>query len=159
MLCYELACLETAEKFICIASYIAGIYFINHDLAFRVYNEASSFCHSVRFDQHFKILAECVGRICQHWISDLTDSFRGIMPCFVDKMGVCRNRVDFAASSLEIRIFILQILQLGRAYKGKVGRIEEKYAPFSQNIGLGHGFKLPILISLNRKITYFFIDH
>ena len=81
------------------------------------------------------------------------------MPCFVDKMGVCRNRVDFAASSLEIRIFILQILQLGGAYKGKVGRIEEKYAPFSQNIGLGHGFKLPILISLNRKITYFFIDH
>ena len=110
MLCYELACLETAEKLIRIAAYIAGIYFVNYDLAFRVHNEASSFCHSVSFDQHFEISAECVGRICQHWVSDLTDSLRGIVPCLVDKMGICRYRVDFAACSLEIRIFILQIL-------------------------------------------------
>ena len=56
------------------------------------------------------------------------------MPGFVDVMGIAGNGINLAARSLKLRVFICQILQLRRANKGKVRRVEEKDSPLAQHI-------------------------
>ena len=80
------------------------------------------------------------------------------MPSFVDKVGVARDCINLAAHRLEFLVEVGQILQLCGADKGKVGRVEEKYAPLAQNIRFANGTEGVVLISLNGKISNFFLN-
>ena len=77
----------------------------------------------------------------------------------VDNSGAfCPNCGNLAAGRLKLSVFILQILKLGGADKGKVCGVEEEQAPLAQHILLGHGPKLSVLICLCGKIADFFVN-
>ena len=72
-----------------------------------------------------------MGGVSQHGIVDLLDAIGCIVPCLVDKVGIGGYGVDLAADSPELLVLVRQIFQLGGTDKGKVGGIEEKYAPLA----------------------------
>ena len=74
-------------------------------------------------------------------------------------MGVCRNRVDFAADGLEFIVEVCQVLQLRGADEGKVGGVEEEHRPLAQDIGLGDRLECPLVVGLDAEIADFFLNH
>ena len=100
-----------------------------------------------------------MGGVSQHGIVDLLDPVRGIVPCFVNKMGIGGHGVDFATDALKLLILVRQVLQLRGTHKGKVGGIEEKYAPHAQNILLRNEFEIVFVERVGAKIGNFLIDH
>ena len=88
--------------------------------------EGTPFGKAVFFDQHLKIPGNGMGRICQHWVVDLFDPVRGIMPGLVNEMSVGGDGIDLTANAAELLILVCQVLQFRGAHKGKVCRIEEK---------------------------------
>ena len=89
-----------------------------------------------------------MGGVGQHGISDLADALRVVVPRLMYEMCVGGYGINLAASRLKLGVFVLQILKLGGADKGKVCGVEEEQAPFAQHILLGHGPKLSVLICL-----------
>ena len=83
-----------------------------------------------------KILGQGMGRVGQHGVLDFLDALGRIMPGLMDKVSIAGNRVDFTVCCLELGVFIGQVFQLGGAYEGEIGRIEEKYAPFAEGYRL-----------------------
>ena len=41
------------------------------------------FKNIMKLKNYLLLLAQYTCRVCQHWIFDLTDAFRSIVPCFV----------------------------------------------------------------------------
>jgi hypothetical protein len=72
---YELGCLNAAQQFGRIASYVARYYFIGDYLSFGGYDEGSAFRHSVRFYHDIEIPCESACRICEHGIFDFLNGF------------------------------------------------------------------------------------
>jgi hypothetical protein len=81
-----------------------------------------------------------------------------VMPSFVYEMGIARDRINFAADFFELVIGVSEVFQLGRADKGEVGWVEEKYRPFAQHVGLANLLKLSVCKRLNLKIYDLFVD-
>ncbi len=75
------------------------------------------------------------------------------MPCLMYKVRIARNGVYFTVNLLELGVRICQILQLSRADKGEISRVEEEYTPLSYHICLGNGLKGSVLVSLYMKIA------
>ena len=71
-------------------------------------------------------LGQRVGRVCQHGELNLLDTVGCVMPCLMYKVRIARNGVYFTVNLLELGIQICQILQLGRADKGEISRVEER---------------------------------
>ena len=74
------------------------------------------------------------------------------MPCFMNIVRITGYTVNLTIDVFEFFIFICQILQLGRANKGKVCRIEEKYAPFAFYVFVGYCCETYVLESLNVEL-------
>ena len=85
----------------------------------------------------------------QAWVLNLADAFGSIVPCLVHKVRVCAYRIYFYAHCLELVIFLCDVYQLGRAYEGKVCRIEEENGPFTFYVFVGYCFETSVLESLN----------
>ena len=159
MLVDELAGLQLAEELIGITANITGADFVGNDLALGVDNEGAALCHTISLDQNVEISGDGMGGGGQHGVAELLDAIGCIVPCFVDEVGIGGYGVDFRAGSYELVIDICQILQLGGADKSEVRRVEEEYAPLTQDILLGDGLEAVVAISLCAECTDFLVDH
>ena len=154
----ELQGLHAAEKFVRIAPDIAGNDFVGNDFAFRVDDEGAAFGEPGTFNHHVKIAGERGGRIRKHRVLDFFDDFGSIVPRFVDEVRVAGNGVNFAADFLKFFVFVREVFELGRADESEVRRIEEKHAPFAENVFLGDGNELVVLVGLDGEVRDFFIN-
>lgn len=77
------------------------------------------------------------------------------MPCFVNKVGITGNRINFTSDSLEISILALQVFKLGRAHKGEVRRIEEEHAPLAEKILIGDFDEIVLLECIQFEFANF----
>ena len=78
------------------------------------------------------------------------------MPCFVNKVGIAGNRINFTSDSLEISILALQVFKLGRAHKGEVRRIEEEHAPLAEKILISDFDEIVLLECIQFEFANFF---
>ena len=152
----KLRCLNASVKLVRISSHISGYHLVGDNPSFRIYDKAAPLRHSVSLNHYLKVSGKTSGRVCQHRIFNLFDCVRRIVPCLVYKMAVAGYAVNLAAGRLKLLIFICQVFQLRRANKGKIGRIKEKYRPFSHNIRFAHFPELPVRKGLHSKITDLF---
>ena len=155
----ELAGLHLAQQLLGISAHIAGRYLVTHDLTLRIDDEGAALGKTVRCDQHFKVLGNAVGRVCQHRIADLPDPFGRIVPRFVDKMGIRGHGIDLAADGAELLILIRQILQLCGAYEGEIRGVEEENTPFPQDVLPADKLELLFVIGIGAEIGNFPVDH
>ena len=81
------------------------------------------------------------------------------MPGFVDEMGVGADRVDLHTEFLECLILLGHVFQLGGAYKGEVGRVEKEDGPFAEDIFVGDGLELSVVIGLNFEFRNVGVDN
>jgi hypothetical protein len=77
----------------------------------------------------------------------------------VDEVGVGGHGIDLTTNRSKLLVFVCQILQLCRTYKGKVRRIEEKDTPLAQDILLAYKLKVIFVIGIGAKIGNFLVDH
>ena len=76
------------------------------------------------------------------------------MPCLVHEMCVCGNGINLTAYVFEILILVRKILKLCGTYKGKIRGIEEKYAPFTEDILLRYRLEIVLVKRVrDRKST------
>ncbi|CCK05972.1 FIG00641577: hypothetical protein [Cronobacter sakazakii 696] len=66
------------------------------------------------------------------------------MPRFVGEVGIGRNGVNVYAQFLQFFVVVSHVAQFGRAYEGKVSRIEEEYAPAAFRVFLGNFDELTV---------------
>ena len=81
------------------------------------------------------------------------------MPGLVDKVGIGGHGIHLTANGLELFILVGQILQLCGTNEGKVGGIEEKHTPLTQNIFSGHHLEIIPVKGIGAEIGYFLVDH
>ena len=80
------------------------------------------------------------------------------MPSLVREVGVRGDRIDLDAHLLEFGVVVGQVLKLGRADEGEVGRIEKEDSPFSGHVGVGDGGELAVLEGFGLERLHFGID-
>ena len=158
MLCHKLAGLKPAEKLVGIAAHISCVDFVYYDLALRVHNEASALCKAVFLDIHLKVAAQRMCGVGQHGISDLADALRVVMPRLMHEMCVGGYGINLAAGRLKLSVFVLQILKLGGADKGKVCGVEEEQAPAAEHVCLGDGVEVVVLVRLDGEVRDLLAD-
>ncbi|MOA50208.1 hypothetical protein D3C78_1732000 [compost metagenome] len=72
-----------------------------------------------------------MGRVTNHNVSNLTDGFGAVMPCFVHEVGIRGYGVYFYAKVFQCCILILQVFKFSWAHKCEVCWVEANYAPFA----------------------------
>lgn len=156
MLIYELSGFHLAKQLVRIAADIACAHFVQYDFALWIDDKSTSFCETGVFDVDIQLLRQFTSRVADHRILDLADCLRRFMPCFVNKVGITGNRINFTSDSLEISILALQVFKLGRAHKGEVRRIEEEHAPLAEKILIGDFDEIVLLECIQFEFANFF---
>ena len=80
------------------------------------------------------------------------------MPRLVSEVRIGGNRVDLATDLLELRVVVLQVLELRRADEGEVGRVEEQNVPLAEQVFLGDGLELAVDERLGGELADFLVD-
>lgn len=75
--------------------------------------------------------ADFTGWVGAHRIGNFGNSFRMVVPSFVNISGVSRNGDDFGSQFLKISVFFGGIFKFSRTDEGEVGRIEKQDQPFT----------------------------
>ena len=138
-----------AQQLVGIASDVVVLYLGNLDFTLGIYEECAAICHAFLFNHHAECAAQYACGVGKHGVLNLADAFGSIVPCLVHKVRVCAYRIYFYAHCLELVIFLCDVYQLGRAYEGKVCRIEEENGPFTFYVFVGYCFETSVLESLN----------
>src|SRR5690554_870228 len=120
-----LGSLDLTQQLLRIATDTTGVDFNNLDLAFGVDHEGAAVSQASFFDHHIKVAGNQAGRITDHWVLDLANFGRAVVPRLVGEVGVGRNCIDLYTQLLELVVVVSQVTQLGGANKGEVGRVEE----------------------------------
>src|SRR3546814_14825259 len=68
-------------------------------------------------------------------VLDLADRVGGLVPRLVREVGVGRHAVDLDAEALELGVVVGQVTELGGAYEGEVGRVEEHHRSEERRVG------------------------
>src|SRR3546814_4419624 len=77
-------------------------------------------------------------------VLDLADRVGGLVPRLVREVGVGRHAVDLDAEALELGVVVGQVTELGGAYEGEVGRVEEHHRPLALEVLVGHVHELAL---------------
>ena len=80
------------------------------------------------------------------------------MPGLVHEVGVGGHGVHLAADLLELVVVRGEVLELGRAHEGEVGRVEEEQGPVAEHIVLGHFVELIVLECVHLEIGQFMLQ-
>ena len=150
----ELTGLNLSQQFFGVSAHVTGRYLVAHDFALGVDDKGAPLGQTIGLNQHLEVSGDTVGGVSQHGVIDLLDPIGRIVPCFVDKMGVCGHGVNLTADGPELLVLVRQVLQLCRANEGEVSGIEEKYAPLAENIFLRYKFKIVLVERVGAKIGY-----
>lgn len=150
---YELRSFHLAQQLVCIASDVVVLYFGNLDFTFGIHEECTAIGHTFFFNHHTERAAQYAGRVGQHRILDFADAFGSIVPCFVHEVRVCTYRIYFYAHCLELVIFLGDVHQFGRAYEGKVCRIEEENGPFAFYVFVGYRLSIPNFLNSKFRLS------
>src|SRR3546814_4339844 len=76
----------------------------------------------------------------------ISDRVGGLVPRLVREVGVGRHAVDLDAEALELGVVVGQVTELGGAYEGEVGRVEEHHRPLALEVLVGHVHELALEI-------------
>ena len=158
MLADKLASLHFAEQLLRVAAHIARVDFVSDNLKIRIHNEGAALRETGLRNQDFKVARERLGRVREHGIGNLRNLLGVIVPRLVDKVRVAGDRIDLTACLLEGSVVVLEVLELGRAHKGEVRRVEEEDAPLAAEILAVHGLKAVVLKRLCAEIADFLAD-
>jgi hypothetical protein len=74
-------------------------------------------------------------------------------------MRVSGYGIDLTAHALEILVFVRKVFQLRRADECEIRGVEEKYAPFAENILLGYRLEIVLVKRVRLEICNFFSNH
>ena len=74
------------------------------------------------------------------------------MPGLVHEVRVGAHRVDFDAHGLELLVLLGHVHQLGGAYEGEVGGVEEEYGPLALDVFVGDGLEYAVVVGLDLEL-------
>jgi hypothetical protein len=107
------------------------------DHAFGVDDEGAAQREAFLFDHHAEVAGDLAGRVADQRVLDLLDRVRRVVPRLVGEVRVGRDAVHLDAEVLELAVLVGQVLELGRAHEGEVGRVEDEHAPLALERLLG----------------------
>ncbi len=131
-----LSSLDLAQQLGSVTANTAVVQLDDFDLTFRVDHESTAIRQTGFFDQYVEVAGDGQGRVTDHGVLDLADGWRSVVPCSVSEVGVSRDTVDLNAQLLELFVVVSQVFQLGRAYEGEVGRVEEYDRPLAFEVSV-----------------------
>src|SRR5690606_26552970 len=91
--CNVPGCLNLAQQVLCVTADAFSSDFYCLDDTFRVNYESCTVSQTLARTHNAEVVGYGTGRIADHGVLDLADSFGSIAPGFVYEMGVSRNRV------------------------------------------------------------------
>ena len=75
------------------------------------------------------------------------------------EMRVCGDGINLTAYAFEALVFVSKILELCGTYEGEISGLEEKYAPFTENILLGYRFEIILVKRVSLEVCNLLTNH
>lgn len=158
MSCNELCSLHFANQFIGVAADAVVVDLSDFDLQLWIDDERATVRHAGVFDVHAEHARQVRGWVGQHWIGDLFDRIRRVVPRFVGEVRIGANRVHFNAHFFELCVLACHITEFGWANKREVCWVEEEHRPLTLEVILGNREEFFVLVCLNFEVADFLID-
>lgn len=128
---HELGCLEFAQDLFDIPADTVVVDLVGDELAIWVDDKASAQRQTLCFDIGPKCPGDIACGVGAHGIGDFFDSWRVVVPRFVNEGGVGADRDDLGTFFLESGVVVCGILELRRADEGKVCGVKEEDQPLA----------------------------
>ena len=143
---------EAAQQLLGVAADAVVLDLDQFDDSFGVHYERAAIGHALLLDHYAEAAGKHAGRIGEHRVLDLADALRGVVPGLVHEVRVGAHRVDFDAHGLELLVLLGHVYQLGGAYEGEVGGVEEEYGPLALDVFVGDGLEYAVVVGLDLEL-------
>lgn len=141
-----LGSLDLAQQFGCVAAHAFWRDFNELDRAVRIGHESATVRKADAFAQDAEVVRDGVVLVTQHVVVDLANCWRAVVPCLVAEVRVGGYRIDFDAHTLKFAIDVGEVFEFGRADEGKVGWVEEEYAPLADDVRIADINELALMV-------------